>query len=74
MYCDEFLNKALTVAPCQNCVDRFVGCHAGCERYNLFKERRNAVNTEREERRDIQDYVYTAIKRMSHQPPKDKPK
>ena len=25
-------------APCKGCVDRFVGCHSGCERYAAFKE------------------------------------
>ena len=26
--------------PCQGCEDRFVGCHAECERYAAWKERR----------------------------------
>ena len=25
-------------APCQNCEDRFVGCHGQCEKYKAFKE------------------------------------
>lgn len=23
-------------APCKNCTERHVGCHAGCEKYALF--------------------------------------
>lgn len=24
-------------SPCNNCLDRVLGCHAGCERYNDFR-------------------------------------
>lgn len=33
-------------APCLNCKDRVVGCHASCEKYKDFHERRMAMQKE----------------------------
>lgn len=30
----------MTDAPCHDCASREVGCHAGCERYKAYAERR----------------------------------
>jgi hypothetical protein len=30
-------------APCRDCVSREVGCHAGCERYKAYTNRRKTV-------------------------------
>lgn len=34
-------------APCRDCVSREVGCHAGCERYKAYAERRERVRQNR---------------------------
>ena len=28
--------------PCKNCPDRQVGCHAGCEKYKIFRDQQMA--------------------------------
>ena len=39
-------------SPCNNCVDRVLGCHAGCERYDEFRGRMDAQNAARRSYRD----------------------
>lgn len=34
-------------APCRDCASREVGCHAGCERYKAYEERRERVRQNR---------------------------
>ena len=34
-------------APCYNCEDRQIGCHAKCERYQSFSDARKAENAKR---------------------------
>ena len=39
-------------SPCNNCLDRVLGCHAGCERYNDFRGEVEAQNAARRRYRD----------------------
>lgn len=32
------------LAPCKDCEDREVGCHAGCEKYLAYKKEREKLN------------------------------
>lgn len=36
-------------APCRDCASREVGCHAGCERYKAYAERREKVRQNRQD-------------------------
>ena len=36
-------------APCRDCASREVGCHAGCERYKAYAERRERVRQNRQD-------------------------
>lgn len=31
-------------SPCKDCLNRFVGCHADCEKYKEFRAERDRVN------------------------------
>lgn len=46
-------------SPCNGCMDRVLGCHAGCERYNGFRTVLEAENAARrryheQERMDVE--------------------
>ena len=34
-------------APCKDCADRFVGCHATCEKYNQYSIKNERLKRER---------------------------
>lgn len=34
-------------APCKDCPDRVVGCHATCERYIAYDEQRKAIRAQK---------------------------
>lgn len=36
-------------APCRDCANREVGCHAGCEAYKAYAERRERVRQNRQD-------------------------
>lgn len=52
------------IAPCKDCAERFVGCHASCPQYAKFKagceERREA----RTKLHPIADYTIDITKRV----------
>ena len=50
-------------APCKDCAERFVGCHASCPRYAEFREGCDAVRKKREARYPIKDYTCDSIAR-----------
>ena len=54
----EDINSAfhpfVTKAPCKNCEDRHVGCHAECEKYKQFKK-------------DAEEAKRAAIKKMKRE-------
>ena len=48
----------MSKAPCYNCTERTVGCHATCERYLAWSaERREAVESEWRSRADVVSYT-----------------
>lgn len=46
-------------APCLNCSNRKLGCHASCEVYKSFAENKTAENEELRERYDFQGHTQT---------------
>ena len=40
---EEFIMNA----PCKDCADRFVGCHATCEKYNQYSIKNERLKRER---------------------------
>lgn len=49
------------IAPCKDCVERHVGCHASCPRYAEFKAGCNARRQERAAYYPIKDYTVDSI-------------
>jgi len=37
----------MKTAPCKDCPDRTVGCHASCEKYIAFAAERERIRTEK---------------------------
>ena len=51
----------MSVAPCKNCKDRHVGCHAGCSKPELVEwqnKQERIKASRREAARELQDYYY----------------
>lgn len=50
-----------TIAPCQACKDRAVGCHSNCDRYNEWLREERQKNEEYRKqkslRREVDSYV-----------------
>nr|DAZ60318.1 MAG TPA: hypothetical protein [Caudoviricetes sp.] len=51
-------------APCKDCSERFVGCHASCPRYAEFKAGCEARREERTKLHPIADYTIDITKRV----------
>lgn len=52
------------IAPCKDCAERHVGCHASCPRYAKFKAGCNARRDARAGRYVIMDYTVDTIKKQ----------
>lgn len=52
------------IAPCKDCSERFVGCHASCHRYAEFKAGCEARREERTKLHPIADYTIDITKRV----------
>lgn len=52
------------IAPCKDCAERHVGCHASCSRYAEFKAGCNAQRDARAGRYVIMDYTVDTIKKQ----------
>lgn len=44
-------------APCKDCADRFVGCHAACERYRAFKAETDRVRNAKQADEALRDSI-----------------
>ena len=55
-------------SPCQNCPDRYIGCHDHCGAYLSFHEQRKAQNEERHKQNEAFGYAREAErKKLSRQ-------
>ena len=52
------------IAPCKDCAERFVGCHASCPCYAEFKAGCNARRDARTKQHPIADYTIDIKKRV----------
>ena len=51
-------------APCQDCPDRYLGCHDSCQKYISFRKQLTAYNEKDQKERDARRYDrYYARKR-----------
>lgn len=54
-------------APCQDCTERFVGCHSTCEKYAKYVKDRNKLRHELKkkvyEEKNVHNYVIDAVYR-----------
>ena len=54
--------------PCKGCSQRVIACHATCIKYIDYKQKLDAYNKEKAERRNIvfgnQQYIRKAVARM----------
>lgn len=54
-------------APCRDCTERFVGCHATCEKYAAFKKNRDTLRHDLKkkvnEEKNAQSYVVDSVYR-----------
>lgn len=52
--------KPKTKAPCKNCKDRQIGCHAKCSKYigwrSEYQQRKNAINDHARKIADVESY------------------
>ena len=51
-------------SPYKNCQKRFAGCHGRCAGYARFRDAREQVMKKRRLRRDVQDAIDDAMKRL----------
>lgn len=51
------------IAPCKDCAERYVGCHAFCSRYADFRAECDARRKKKEARYPIKDYTCESIAR-----------
>ena len=49
-------------APCYKCEDRNMTCHSTCNKYKAF---RKGIDDFKEEKREYDNYLYDAMRRMS---------
>lgn len=42
-------------SPCKNCPDRYVGCHAECEKYKDFRKNYDEIITKRQKIKKEED-------------------
>ena len=58
----------ITKPPCQDCTQRFVGCHATCETYKDYKIKHEAEKAERDKQKlehlNANDFKFAGMKRM----------
>ena len=51
---------AITKAPCTDCKDRQIGCHAKCSKYNdwkiAYQQRKKAINDHARKVADVESY------------------
>ena len=52
-----------TTVPCYECPDRYVVCHAKCERYAIYDRMRNDQREAALKMIDVKDYVRDSIRR-----------
>lgn len=50
--------------PCYDCLNREIGCHDRCSKYQTFKEKLEKKKAFLETDKAFGDYVYHAVKRM----------
>lgn len=55
-------------APCHRCPERYIGCHADCERYHRFlvlrEEERELIQRNRRKDLDFMGFMADSAKRM----------
>lgn len=51
------ISRKDTSVPCYECPDRYVGCHAKCERYKMFDRMRNDKREAALKGLEVQDYI-----------------
>lgn len=55
--------------PCHNCTDRYIGCHAGCERYKSVRAKQDEANAKagayKKAVREIEDWRTQNIVRQN---------
>lgn len=49
------------IAPCKDCPDRKVGCHAVCEKYIAYSEWRTKLLESRWKENEDNDYMFKLI-------------
>jgi hypothetical protein len=53
------------LAPCKDCQERHIGCHAECERYIKFKE--ESAEIEKRRRADVEAWIdFKEYKKSKH--------
>lgn len=45
------------VAPCRNCIDRYLGCHDKCDKYQEFRAERNRMLEEKRKEREKNEAI-----------------
>lgn len=53
------------IAPCKNCPDRKVGCHATCEKYIAFQEERALILERKCKANQDNDYMFRVIEKKA---------
>ena len=48
--------------PCQDCQDRYVGCHSTCERHVDWQRRKNEEKQKLNDSREADDLIYAYTK------------
>ena len=48
-------------APCQNCIDRRLGCHAGCEKYRDYRDQMDAAIAARADAQKVDAVMYERL-------------
>jgi hypothetical protein len=46
-------------APCKNCMQRNLGCHSKCDKYQAFRTELDSINAKRKAERDFNDFIHS---------------
>lgn len=58
----------MSIAPCKNCTQRYVGCHANCSEYLEWAELARSVRAAKNHDEHLRNEVNSILKRPAESP------
>ena len=58
----------MSIAPCKNCPDRYVGCHDKCESYTEWAKAARSVRAAKNHDEHMRNEVNSVLKRPAESP------